>query len=323
MPAPELNIETLVEEVLSNGEAVLRPFVSEVEASPVPPLLYHYTDDAGLLGILKSGKIWLSDVFHLNDPAELRHGSAPAVEGLRWFAEEHRDRPELGTFARDFEHFLGAGGLEASANYFVACFSETDTELGQWRAYADDGKGYAIGFDGRAFENAFARKDGEPVQGNMTFPVTYDDAKLTSLQNHYVNDILKYISLPRGRDLSGFDLNEYMKGISIAFSLNVLRTAAFFKHPAYKNEREYRYMQVQRGDRAPVGVQFRTRPYELIRYVEFDWRSIAPTALKEIVAGPAAGDSRGAQFASDCLRAHHPNHYVDVRRSAVPYRSLR
>jgi hypothetical protein len=33
-----------------------------------PPIIYHYTNDAGLRGILESGKLWLTDIFDLNDP---------------------------------------------------------------------------------------------------------------------------------------------------------------------------------------------------------------------------------------------------------------
>jgi hypothetical protein len=36
-------------------------------------LTSHYTSAAGLLGILESGKLWLSDVRHLNEPCEMIH----------------------------------------------------------------------------------------------------------------------------------------------------------------------------------------------------------------------------------------------------------
>jgi hypothetical protein len=36
----------------------------------VPEVLYHYTDICGLLGILTSFKLWLSDATYMNDPGE-------------------------------------------------------------------------------------------------------------------------------------------------------------------------------------------------------------------------------------------------------------
>jgi Protein of unknown function (DUF2971) len=40
--------------------------------------------------------------------------------------------------------------------FFALSFSATFDELGQWRAYADDGRGYALGFDTEKLEGASA-----------------------------------------------------------------------------------------------------------------------------------------------------------------------
>jgi hypothetical protein len=53
---------------------VLQTFINTVEAKPPPSMLFHYTDAAGLRGIVESGKLWFSDIFGQNDPSELRHG---------------------------------------------------------------------------------------------------------------------------------------------------------------------------------------------------------------------------------------------------------
>jgi hypothetical protein len=54
-----------------------------MEATEPPPLIYHCTDDAGLRGILETGKFWLSDIFNLNDPSELKHGYSLATSILK------------------------------------------------------------------------------------------------------------------------------------------------------------------------------------------------------------------------------------------------
>ena len=51
------------------------------ELSP-HPIIYHYTNDVGLRGILETGKLWLTDIFNLNDPSELRHGFSHMVNIL-------------------------------------------------------------------------------------------------------------------------------------------------------------------------------------------------------------------------------------------------
>jgi hypothetical protein len=102
--------------------------------------------------------------------------------------------------------------------------------------------------------------------------------------------------------------------------VHCLRTALFFKHEAYANEVEYRFLQLHAADPVPE-VKYRTRPYELVRYREFDWRAGAAAALKKVVIGPAADKTKGALFVKECLRAHHRGPSVELTASAVPYRS--
>ena len=58
------------------AEGVVQSFLATLEAREPSPLIYHYTNDAGLRGILESGQLWLTDVFKLNDPSEYR-GASP------------------------------------------------------------------------------------------------------------------------------------------------------------------------------------------------------------------------------------------------------
>jgi hypothetical protein len=102
-------------------------------------------------------------------------------------------------------------------------------------------------------------------------------------------------------------------------TLHLLQTTLFFKHEAYANEREFRFLQIHKANESPT-VKVRTRPYVLVKYREFDWRSVAPDALKKIVVGPAADYERASQFAKDCLGLFHPRS-VEVTRSEIPYRA--
>lgn len=56
------------------------PFLEPEETVQAPPVLYHYTDQHGLLGILTSGRIWATDVLHLNDSSEVRYALSEALE---------------------------------------------------------------------------------------------------------------------------------------------------------------------------------------------------------------------------------------------------
>ena len=67
-----------------NGEAeqIVASFVATLEACPPPPIIYHYTNDVGLKGILETGQLWLTDIFALNDPSELSYGFSHALNIL-------------------------------------------------------------------------------------------------------------------------------------------------------------------------------------------------------------------------------------------------
>src|ERR1700680_3576354 len=138
---------------------VLQAFLSTVEAKPPPPMLYHYTNDAGLKGIIESGKLWFSDIFGLNDPSELRHGLSIAIDVIK--SRTTANRPEVATFARLLERLDMDSGIEEAAHFFICSFSGDGDDLGQWRAYADNGRGFALGFETASLEDAFCRKNGK------------------------------------------------------------------------------------------------------------------------------------------------------------------
>ena len=298
----------------------LAVFVRELEAEKPPPVLFHYTDDAGLKGILEYGNIRLTDVVNLNDPAELRHGFSHAMDVLGKRAAS--GPPESQVFAKQFERFLIDGGIDEAAHFFVGCFSAAGDDLGQWRGYADNGRGFALGFDAAILEDGFVKSSALPTGSGQTFRVMYNDKAATELQCGIIDKMFHLISLPHGKNLDSKTLHEYMGELLVVTWMHCLRVALFFKHEAYANEAEYRFLQIHMaGPHAPPAVKYRTRPYELVRYREYDWRVAAPSALTKIVVGPAADKTKAPLFARECLRAYHPTVVVEVVPSLIPYRS--
>jgi hypothetical protein len=94
----------------------------------------------------------------------------------------------------------------------------------------------------------------------------------------------------------------------------------YFKHEAYSNEQEYRFLQIFRGDANPE-VKFRQHPYSLVRYREFGWKKKGPSALCKIMLGPAADRKIAAEFARSCLRFFHDGG-VEISHSEIPFRAL-
>jgi hypothetical protein len=92
----------------------------------------------------------------------------------------------------------------------------------------------------------------------------------------------------------------------------------FFKHEACSNEREYRFLEVHRAD-APPSHKLRSRPHSLVRYREFDWKTAATAALKEILVGPTSDPGKAIRVAQDCVDEFGMGK-VQIVRSEIPYR---
>ena len=300
------------------AKKILHPFLSSVESQEPPATLYHYTNDVGLRGILETGQLWLTDIFDLNDPSELRHGFSHAIKILN---EKSADGIlESKTFARNFEAFSQPELIQHVAPLFMCSFSSHGDDLGQWRAYADNGRGYALAFDAMTLATGFTKLGGTPVPSNSAFHITYDDAQLVGMDHQIIEGMFELLSLPRGAKLQGTAITAYMVSLQILLTLHTLLPALFFKHRAYSNEKEYRFMQML-SKKEPLAVKLRFRPYSLVRYREFNWRGSAAEALTTIVVGPAADGQKASLFAKDCLNSFH-HKAVQIVRSEIPYRAL-
>jgi hypothetical protein len=126
--------------------------------------------------------------------------------------------------------------------------------------------------------------------------------------------------MPHTKAVTAKAISEYWDRLVILAAWRIILAAIFFKHKAYSNEQEYRFLEICDVGVVPE-IKYRDRPYTLVRYKEFDWRGVAPNSLKKIVIGPAsAEDEKAWRFAKDCLRVFHAG-AVDVSRSDIPYRA--
>jgi len=304
------------------AEQIIASFRKTLESKKPPPIIYHYTDGVGLRGISESGRLWLTDIFNLNDPSELNHCFSHALKVLNSMVAN--GPPGSKKFAEHLTAFAQQKGIQGSAHFFVCSFSWCGDDLGQWRAYADNGRGYALGFDTTALENGFT-KGGTAIPNTDTytaaFPITYKDAELAKMHRLIIEKMLGLISLPRGRNLQSAAIGSFMTDLSVSLMTHMVNAALFFKHEAYDNEKEYRFLQAYRFDAPPIEMKLRAGRYSLIKYKEFDWRSVSAGALKGIVVGPAADHEKASQFAGDCLRLCHAE-TVAITRSGIPYRAV-
>jgi len=115
-------------------------------------VLYHYCSSSSFQAILESGKIRFSDINMLNDNAEMHWGYSVFEEAAGKLIKIAEKRETLKGLDKIFFDKVDAviAPLQRRLHPFVACFSREPDLLGQWRAYADDARGYSIGFDASA-----------------------------------------------------------------------------------------------------------------------------------------------------------------------------
>ncbi len=312
-------LQSVLEDHKKVTEAICNSISDDLASMPTPSIIYHYTDDHGLKGILETGRLWFTDLFNLNDPSELNHGIRLALDVLKSAADT--GPPEVKLFYDHFTQVLDEN-IEKFAHFFVCCFSKTDKDLGQWRAYADDGRGYAIGFDAGVLEKAF--ETASSPGSISTFPVTYCDKRLCEIHEQLVKETIPAISAPHGKTLSGEMIPNFMSSLSTRLATSFSMVSLFFKHEAYINEQEYRFLQIYRADKAVPDLKFRSRPYSLVRYREFEWKCVAAESIKEVICGPASDQNIARRFADDCLREYLPSGEItSIKRSEIPYKSDR
>jgi hypothetical protein len=147
--------------------------VEDMSAHGVEPTtLYHYTNAAGLLGILKpsfssweddntnlvpqltkAAQLRASDVRYMNDSQELKFGARYFAPRLAQAATDESLPDDTRRACEGLAaFFLKADVFDWALRCFAACFCDNGDLLSQWRGYARGagGGGYAIGFNREA-----------------------------------------------------------------------------------------------------------------------------------------------------------------------------
>ena len=208
-------------------------------------LIYHYTDENGLWGILSSGTIRATNIFSLNDPNELKHGLEIAQLVFEDKAKELSNFEK--EFVRKFRVFTQKKSKDL-VNLYCLSFSLHYDELSQWRSYANDGKGFAIGFNKNKIENYLKSEINETNGG---FLINYDNKELIEKYTYLFNLAIPLIEKVKMSKTSQIEINKLLKTISSLLAIRVLEISFHFKHEAYKSESEYRLLKLLPFNQTP------------------------------------------------------------------------
>ena len=301
-----------------NEQNMLEQQAKDVVSQP----LYQYTNAAGLKGIFDSQQMWFTDYRFLNDPSELRHGMDTARELLLKAQSGLDGRACL--LLQCVTDMFCHDNIEASLAFFVASFSHARDDLGQWRAYADNGRGFAIGFAPYMFSIQKVSRL-SPDENAFLGSVRYGTAdalnrNLLAIQEAvriFLTTVDDNAALMEGDKATGTAFIQEFSRHLIASPL--IWNALTFKHPAYAYEREVRLVMIGVADNLRSFIQTRLRGSEIVPYIPHPWNVREPSAVVEVLVGPAA--PAGAEAAVRTMLARYGLKELAVERSDIPYRS--
>jgi len=251
-----------VAESVDEDEARLE---SEVEALLHPQgVLYHHTNQQGLLGILDKGQIWASHIRYLNDTKEYFAGRsfieriASVMKELNYADEETARTVDITLKIID------------TFDIYVTSFSRADDgdSLNLWRAYAQTLPGFSIGFDAESLSASLrpAKDGGQMVRAEIRglFGVQYvpelSDSFRIKREIMWLAQLVRSIILELKK--ANFDPS-MMKGLSaesIASEIKIsmagyAKSTAFLavllpllKHEGFSGEQEIRLVELRAKD---------------------------------------------------------------------------
>jgi hypothetical protein len=119
------------------------------------------------------------------------------------------DNKDLAEAFYELENAYSGSAIRLRLATYVACFSAERDDLSQWRAYAGDGAGYALGFStGTQFSI-----DGTNERADL-LKVLYSDKEQAGLLERYLREIVSIVS--RERDI---DLNQVFEHLLMLLSM--------------------------------------------------------------------------------------------------------
>jgi len=278
-----------------------------------PELLYHYTDQKGLLGIVKSKEIWATHHQCLNDTQEFLHAKGLIRGEIKTLWTTNSDSRSL------LDEMLSAldGPGNEDVNLYITSFSEDGNSLSQWRAYGGQTSGFALGFWGDRLVL--------PEEFTMARCV-YEPSEQCKIAEAIVAEVLE-------RALSQVPtvtLSNAKTTASVGMRFDLHRFALIFKHPEFREEREWRIVSRVLMDFAPAvptgeledKLDFKQGKSMLIPYRHVPLRDDrGGFPLHEVIVGPNPNREQSARSVQSLLNSQRHCTAVKVRNSEIPYRN--
>ena len=300
----------------SGNSYISASFKSHLEIKP-PRFLYHYTNQDGLIGVIKNSTLWATKIHYINNSTEFSLALELARDTLTegWtIIEVFGDGDSLPPRQRLAKQLLDSLDRIAKINIFVACFCEHPDLLSQWRGYSHGSYGYSIGFSGDALAS-------RTTSGNFPFflgKCIYDSKMQRAIIRESVERCLSHAAVAADVD----------QDVIKAFLQAMIQCGALFKDSAFEHEQEWRL--VSSPIRSPQ-ISFRPGKSMITPYFPICIGAGQDSSIEHLIVGPCphmelAKDAVVSLLISadigkrDGVVAPAAPPQPDVRGSTIPFR---
>ena len=266
--------------------------------------LYHYTTQAGLLGIIRERKIWASNIHYLNDLNEFKH-AIDLANTIAWHMAERNKEEWLYKFRDRLKERLEQ---ISKIHIFVFSLSENGDQLSQWRGYCPSGSGYSIGFSREALKRVCIKE-----QFSLD-PVIYNHSEKNKIINDLIENVLNNYAHPNGNIPTEDQIEHAINKLLPEFA----RIAPRLKDPAFSEENEWRLISglVTIHDKR---LRYRPGKSGIIPYLEIDLNEARDSLFQEVVVGPTPEMYLATNAVSNLMSSEMLNDW-SVKCSQIPYR---
>lgn len=287
-----------------------------------PTILYHYCSNLAFHSILAQKKVRLSLLSMSNDSKEGQHIIDAAARVLPNSFKHKRDALEQ---LQQVISLISAIGF---------CLSADGDVLSQWRGYADNAQGVAIGFDFTAMDEAAEQDTNDEIIVRLT-PILYDEHILMQIMEPDLQPVIEHftkgkmrkplvdtILSPMTDEEKEKETERYKKAIDeLGYMLMKIANYAFMvKAPFFQEEKEWRIaaLLTNLGEALVLpNAQFQPSAEKLKPFRDFPLQGFPPSVIREIVLGPRN------QTPNQVVRLYLDSQgfqHVSVRRSVGSYR---
>ena len=306
-------------------------------------IVYHYCSLESLNSILKHRSLRLTNILKSNDSMEIswicRYYDAE-------FKSAYENTSDLFKSKILLERFMGYVKLftdeffnenHSDFRYYVTCFSYQNDLLSQWRGYADDGRGAAIGFDVDVLKKivTVSPETSKPSIVSL-HKISYSEAEQKEVVHQIVDELVDEIEnilqkenqCQEKQDYEIELLDKVMNCFEIKF-LRLFQESVYMKNPFFREESEIRLCEFSpkqflmgREVELSLGARLYNYSYyvkenQLISYVDFDFSNCLDQLIKELVIGPKCQMSqRDMEYYLTTLGLPH----CQVKKSQGTYR---